>query len=615
MAGKRQDFLEGMQFKNWKVLEYIGRSRYKCKCLLCGYERDIVGTFLKDGEIPGCKGCEIQSAGGEDPKDLTGKTFGEWKVIKYVGKKKWLCECSCGVVKEVATYSLVHGDSKSCGHSKDSKFVDLTGKKFGEWTVLKQASPGKNGETRFLCRCSCGTERIITSYNLRNGYSKSCGHATTGFHDLTGKAFGELTVLYKAKNQTMAGQTVWTCRCSCGNIVDVGGWELRSQNTRSCGCKKEELKRQTNLERYGVPQVGMLASIKNRTPEQIAMTSSPENLVKAIRDNFDHKPGTYELAQLAGVTVATIRIYVMRHNLEEYVSIAQPINSSYELALESLFPGGIRHDRKVLEGKELDLFYQSAGVAIEFNGDYWHNELKLGKDYHRDKSLSAIRHKIRLIHIFEYEWLDKELNPKIIKHIKRVLGTEKLQSIGARNCEIRELTTVQAKEFLNKYHLQGFAVAEIHIGLIYNSEIVGVLSFGRPRFNSEFEYELIRLCWKDDLTVPGGAQKLFKYFVDKVNPSSIVSYCDISKFSGDIYEKLGFKLDEITSPNYKWVDLKKHNYLSRYKTQKQRLLDAGLGELGETEEEIMQNLGYVRIYDCGNARYVWQREIPITELL
>ena len=53
--------------------------------------------------------------------------------------------------------------------------IDLTGKTFGRWSVIKRMENGVYGETRWLCRCSCGTERVVKGQHLRNGSSKSCG--------------------------------------------------------------------------------------------------------------------------------------------------------------------------------------------------------------------------------------------------------------------------------------------------------------------------------------------------------------------------------------------------------------------------------------------------------
>jgi hypothetical protein len=56
--------------------------------------------------------------------------------------------------------------------------------------------------------------------------------------DLTGQPFGRLTVSILIGN---AGKRVmWSCRCSCGNVVNVSTSHLRSGHTQSCGCLKSE---------------------------------------------------------------------------------------------------------------------------------------------------------------------------------------------------------------------------------------------------------------------------------------------------------------------------------------------------------------------------------------
>ena len=90
-------------------------------------------------------------------------------------------------------------------------------------------------------------------------------------------------------------------------------------------------------------------------------------------------------------------------------------------------------------------------------------------------------------------------------------------------------------------------------------------------------------------------------------PTTVISYCDISKFTGDVYERLGFTFNGITEPNYRWVD-KENRVIPRYKTMKSNLVKKGLGNESETEVEIMYRLGYIRVFDCGNARYIWNSE-------
>ena len=81
------------------------------------------------------------------------------------------------------------------------------------------------------------------------------------------------------------------------------------------------------------------------------------------------------------------------------------------------------------------------------------------------------------------------------------------------------------------------------------------MTFGKPRYNKNYEYELIRYC--SSKKVVGGAEKLFNYFIKTYNPKSIISYCDWSKFNGNVYSKLGFK--------YKSYSICKHWYNTKTK--------------------------------------------------
>ena len=56
-----------------------------------------------------------------------------------------------------------------------SKLIDLTGQKFGCWTVLSRAKNSLQGHSRWLCECDCGTQRVVLGNSLRRGESTNCG--------------------------------------------------------------------------------------------------------------------------------------------------------------------------------------------------------------------------------------------------------------------------------------------------------------------------------------------------------------------------------------------------------------------------------------------------------
>lgn len=101
----------------------------------------------------------------------------------------------------------------------------------------------------------------------------------------------------------------------------------------------------------------------------------------------------------------------------------------------------------------------------------------------------------------------------------------------------------------------------------------------------------------------GGASKLFAYFVKLYSPSSIISYSNNAHTRGGLYEKLGFKLNGVSNPDYIW--LKSGKIVPRYQAQKHRLLEQGCQ--GGSEADIMHGLGFYRIYDCGNKVWVYEK--------
>lgn len=191
--------------------------------------------------------------------DLSGKRFGHWTVIERdndIEKKNiyWKCQCDCGTIRSVSGTSLRGGISVSCGCDKDKRTSirakrqvdDLTGKKFGYWTVIEQdlsdSTTSKRG-ARWVCRCDCGSIRSVLGYALRFGRSTSCGckNGPSKVIDLTGRRFGKLVVLRKdniERNDHKGAR--WICKCDCGNEISVLAGRLKSGQTKSCGCLKQD---------------------------------------------------------------------------------------------------------------------------------------------------------------------------------------------------------------------------------------------------------------------------------------------------------------------------------------------------------------------------------------
>lgn len=264
-------------------------------------------------------------------------------------------------------------------------------------------------------------------------------------------------------------------------------------------------------------------------------------------------------------------------------------------------------DRSVLSEQELDIYIPSKKLAIEFDGLYWHCELNKDKDYHLKKTVKCEELGIRLIHIFEDEWMFKK--EICMSRIKSALGIIDIK-IPARKCDIQKIDSKTAKTFIENNHIQGYAIGgNINYGLFYNGNIVSVMSFSKLRKNLGANnenniYELLRFCNKLDTIVIGGASKLFKTFVKEYNPLKVVSYCDRRWGNGGVYYNMGFNLNHISKPNYFYIIGR--NRKNRFCYRKDVLISKYGCNKEETEHSFCLKNRWYRIYDCGTKVFYYE---------
>jgi hypothetical protein len=217
-------------------------------------------------------------------------------------------------------------------------------------------------------------------------------------------------------------------------------------------------------------------------------------------------------------------------------------------------------------------------------------------NYHKQKSDLARKNEYFCIHKFDWDETAKIVNLLKSKN-----------QIGARECHVREVPVEEAKKFIKCYHLQDYAKDTIRLGLYYENNLVSIMTFGQPRYNKKYDYELIRYC--SSLTVIGGSKKLFTHFVKNYTPNSVISYCDEAKFSGNTYIKLGFECIRAGRPARHWYNPKTQQHITD-NLLKQRgfdqLFKTNYGK-GTSNEVLMLEAGFVEVYDCGQATFVWNR--------
>ena len=196
-------------------------------------------------------------------KDIIGQRFGMITVQSETepvrdGRgslvRRFTCICDCGKIRVFNYNILLSGHVNSCGctHFPKKPPVDLTGKRFGNLTVIseteKHIQKGGKKQRSWNCVCDCGNALTVLQSNLmKPDGTRSCGcrarggkasrRRTGSIHDLTGNRYGMLTVLSAADlNKSVRPKHTWLCRCQCGNEVIKEEWNLVSGHTRSCGC-------------------------------------------------------------------------------------------------------------------------------------------------------------------------------------------------------------------------------------------------------------------------------------------------------------------------------------------------------------------------------------------
>lgn len=248
---------------------------------------------------------------------------------------------------------------------------------------------------------------------------------------------------------------------------------------------------------------------------------------------------------------------------------------------------------------ELDIFCPDLNLAVEYNGLYWHSDVWKTPDYHLKKLKACEKKGIKLIQIFEDEWLNK---PDIVKsRLDSIIGSS--TKIYARKCNLREVSALDAQTFLEDNHIQGATRSSVRLGLYQKDVLVALMTFGKPRFSKKHDWELLRYCSLRGTTIVGGASKLLSSFRTK-HTGSIISYADRRWSTGNLYQSLGMTQAGSSPPGYFYV--KNGNRINRVTAQKHKLRDL-LGEKFDeslTEQENMARSGYLRIYDCGHHIFV-----------
>lgn len=387
----------------------------------------------------------------------------------------------------------------------------------------------------------------------------------------------------------------------------------------------------TNLDKYGSEwynssKVALERKMTDpsKIEQFITFKSEPAQFIEST---FSRSPTLTELSRELGVDIATASKYVINSNSQHLIAYHKSTMEEDVVSFIHQLRPDVQieqHNRNIIYPQEIDIYLPEYKLGIECNptvthnssvADPWKGEPK-SYHYHKDKSKLCINAGIMLFHIFGYEWTHRR--EIILSMISNMLGANS-NRVYARNTRVCEIPHAECMAFLNANHRQGQTFAKIRLGLRdkVTDELVSVMTFNHIRSTigssrSDDTWELSRFCSKLHTNVLGGASKLFRYFCDTISPEHIVSFSDVAHTKGALYRTLGFTqvstIDTI-KPGYVWVDYATDDYLNRVQCQKHHLpalfKDDTIDIDNYTEREIMEDHGYVQVFDSGVIRWEW----------
>ena len=429
------------------------------------------------------------------------------------------------------------------------------------------------------------------------------------------------------------------CKCTCGHIRET--WLCKIVGThplRSCGCMTKEIRKQKALAKYGVENVSQAKSIKDKkvktTQEHFGVAypmQSKEIMQKSIK-TVQKKYGVNHISQAEHIKAQKVSSYVLQdpqvkeHSKNlflEHYGVENPAlmlhnrnrlrdwcadnpdlvtgQSLSELELKdwiSQYYPSVKKTR--LDGKEIDVHIPELNLGIEYDGLFWHSEEVAGKFAQRDKTKHFAEKNIRIIHVFEHEWLTRK--DQVKSFILSLIGKNQ-HKLGARKCTIKWSNLKEdialAHKFLDQYHIQSFVNSTQYVTLIYkDQELISVATFGHHHRGGS-TWILSRFCTKTNFTIQGLLSKLTKLASSELK-ADIVSWADCRYSTGNGYKKAGWILEETLPPDYLYFKgIKTYSKQSRQKKK--------IGTLeGMTESEHAKLDGLRRIWDCGKLRFIYK---------
>ena len=197
----------------------------------------------------------------------------------------------------------------------------------------------------------------------------------------------------------------------------------------------------------------------------------------------------------------------------------------------------IQNDRTVLNGQEIDILLPNHNIAFEYNGLFWHSNIKKHKDYHLNKTILCNSKNIKLIHIFEDDWLYKE---DACKKLINDLLIDNNQDIV-----IKPISQTEAIRFHEKYSLYKTKCGKINFGIFTNKKLIDIISL---TMKAPLKYELLSFSHNQTIF-----NKTIEYIKNNIKFEVLIINADISFQSNILCENNSFTKLKTAKPKHYFI--------------------------------------------------------------
>lgn len=433
---------------------------------------------------------------------------------------------------------------------------------------------------------------------------------------------GKTVISWAKKNNCWRRFCSDSCRNSDPNISEMKKSIWTPENKKSGALAREAY----YLDNYGVThnmQVRVIAEksgaaikksreCRTQTEKALREKSYRQSRMPNTHHLVDDKDWLFEqyvtqeksvisISRAFGISGEAVKNAILRHGIpytperENAQFISHQENDLYNF-IKTLRPDAVQSFRN---GYELDVYIPELKLGFEYNGCYYHSEAYKDREYHSNKVNHFYKLGIRVVQIWSDSWLQNNARTK--NFIKNILLREK--SLGARKCELRQISNSEFKNFLEETHMQGSTGASVRYGLFNSGTLLCVMGFKKVANNdSKGGYELCRFANKN---VVGGFSKLLAEFKKNFGGVHIYSFSDLETVDplNNVYTKNGFIEVGRIVPDYKYFNPRSKVREHKFGWRKSTFEKLGYSVYGKTEAQLAKEAGLLKCWDSGKIIY------------